>query len=784
MTIKADQVSDAFVAVPGSIVTMLDSLVAVNTTSGTYVDVTGANGTFVAPVAGLYQLAAHFGAYGGGASQIGVRFRLVFDVGTGSEQNVGDDYQWELSADASMVQHNTAPGKVELTAGSHTVKLQWKRVYGTDAVYTGSKQFVQGALVTGSGAGGVLLGSITLGSEILVDTLNPSYEDILSLGVTTVANEAVDITALVPLITSAGGGSSCFVRLSIDGTDTDCLAWGSFAGSVYAQLNFSYRHTFALAGAHVIKLQGSYAVGTWRAMNPQTKLFVTQFRGGLVPWEVDGVAVAATPRAVNVDGATGALSLVDNKLSLSLPKAVTAPGDLITALNAQPSTAISTSSATHVDMNANLTGSFSVKQAGTYRIRLEGQVYGTGFTSYEFARFRIGFDVGTGSEQYIGGSDTPSTYGWDQPMNVSSSWHPVRFEGVVTFAAAGSHTFKVQWARPLTGGGGTINCNDTINWRLFLESITGSGAGGALLDSVFIADVDVTVTEPTWQDLATFSPVYVASGERIKFNVVAQGRTNTAGTAAHMKIRIWDSTTSVTAAVGSIVTSMGSATGPVYEYGDPGFSFIGTIGGASGNRTYILQAQKFTGSGANFRLNFAHGQIIRYRGGLVPIKQDGVLLQDKPIAVNFIGPGITAANSGGQINVTVSSPGNDWKQSVKVATIASLTLATDLENGDTVDGITLATNDRVLVKDQGSAENGIYVVQASGAPVRASDMDTGSSAASAAVFVEQGTYAEKGLVCSNNEGSAVVGTHTLLFTQFTELGPNDAGVIIASEVFT
>jgi hypothetical protein len=69
--------------------------------------------------------------------------------------------------------------------------------------------------------------------------------------------------------------------------------------------------------------------------------------------------------------------------------------------------------------------------------------------------------------------------------------------------------------------------------------------------------------------------------------------------------------------------------------------------------------------------------------------------------------------------------GLDVKQSVRVATTAALTLSSDLENGDTVDGVTLATGDRVLVKNQDTAsENGIYVVKASGAPDRATDADS------------------------------------------------------------
>ena len=121
--------------------------------------------------------------------------------------------------------------------------------------------------------------------------------------------------------------------------------------------------------------------------------------------------------------------------------------------------------------------------------------------------------------------------------------------------------------------------------------------------------------------------------------------------------------------------------------------------------------------------------------------------------------------------------GIDWKASVRVATTAAVTLATGLENGDTLDGVTLATGNRVLVKNQTDAtENGLYVVAASGAPARSSDADTAAEiTASFAVFVEEGTVnSDSGWTLTNN-GTITVGTSELSFTQFTGLGQITAG---------
>jgi hypothetical protein len=121
--------------------------------------------------------------------------------------------------------------------------------------------------------------------------------------------------------------------------------------------------------------------------------------------------------------------------------------------------------------------------------------------------------------------------------------------------------------------------------------------------------------------------------------------------------------------------------------------------------------------------------------------------------------------------------GIDWKPSVRLATTSAITLATDLENGDTLDGVVLATGDRVLVKNQTDAtENGIYVVAESGAPARSSDADTSAEiTASFAVFVEEGTVnTDSGWTLTNN-GAVTVGTTELSFTQFTGLGQITAG---------
>jgi hypothetical protein len=133
-----------------------------------------------------------------------------------------------------------------------------------------------------------------------------------------------------------------------------------------------------------------------------------------------------------------------------------------------------------------------------------------------------------------------------------------------------------------------------------------------------------------------------------------------------------------------------------------------------------------------------------------------------------------AANKG---YVDGVAQGLDVKDSVVATTTANGTLSTAFANGQSIDGVTLQTGDRILIKNQSTAsQNGIYNVQASGAPSRTTDMGTGSNAAGAFVFVEQGTVnAENGFTCTSDTGSAVVGTNNLTFAQFSGAGQIIAG---------
>ena len=115
--------------------------------------------------------------------------------------------------------------------------------------------------------------------------------------------------------------------------------------------------------------------------------------------------------------------------------------------------------------------------------------------------------------------------------------------------------------------------------------------------------------------------------------------------------------------------------------------------------------------------------------------------------------------------------GLDVKGSVKGATTANITLS----GAQTIDGISITAGDRVLVKDQSSAEeNGVYVASAS-SWARSDDADTWDKHVGAFFFVEQGTAnADNGFVGTVDAGGTL-NTTAITFVQFSGAGQITAG---------
>ena len=149
--------------------------------------------------------------------------------------------------------------------------------------------------------------------------------------------------------------------------------------------------------------------------------------------------------------------------------------------------------------------------------------------------------------------------------------------------------------------------------------------------------------------------------------------------------------------------------------------------------------------------------------GLLPIAQGGTNSSATPTA-GGVGYGTgsahsyTSAGTNGQIfvssgtsvpvfqlfDMSIHAPDSSYKKLVRAATVgANITVASAAPN--TLDGVTLALNDRILVKDQSTpAQNGIYYVStlgtgANGVWTRSTDADVAGDIDGATVAVGEGT---------------------------------------------
>lgn len=142
----------------------------------------------------------------------------------------------------------------------------------------------------------------------------------------------------------------------------------------------------------------------------------------------------------------------------------------------------------------------------------------------------------------------------------------------------------------------------------------------------------------------------------------------------------------------------------------------GTINNANIASDAAIQTSKLQ-EGANFLKNTAHQNLNSYR-------------------LTGVGEPQAASDAATKAYVDATKQGLDIKDSVRCATTENITLS----GLQTIDGITVTANERVLVKNQSNpVQNGIYVASASGWS-RATDADDGTKFNTGAyIYVEAGT---------------------------------------------
>jgi hypothetical protein len=110
-----------------------------------------------------------------------------------------------------------------------------------------------------------------------------------------------------------------------------------------------------------------------------------------------------------------------------------------------------------------------------------------------------------------------------------------------------------------------------------------------------------------------------------------------------------------------------------------------------------------------------------------------------------------------------------WKDSCRVSTQGNINLAAP---GSTIDGITMATNDRVLVRSQSTAaDNGIYIWNGAATPAtRSLDANTAAELEQAVTTVEEGTNA--GSTYRQTSVNFTLGSGAVTWTSFGTSAPS------------
>lgn len=155
---------------------------------------------------------------------------------------------------------------------------------------------------------------------------------------------------------------------------------------------------------------------------------------------------------------------------------------------------------------------------------------------------------------------------------------------------------------------------------------------------------------------------------------------------------------------------------------------------------------------------------------------DNTITMDGTASITGLPLPVNPSDAASKEYVDANVQGLDPKESVRALSDTNVALT----GTTTIDGVSLSAGDRVLLTNQTTAsENGIWEVQA-GAWTRPTDFDTGDTVAGAFTFVEEGTvYGDTGWLCTSDQGSDVVDTDPLAFTQFSS-----AGVIVAGAGLT
>lgn len=204
-----------------------------------------------------------------------------------------------------------------------------------------------------------------------------------------------------------------------------------------------------------------------------------------------------------------------------------------------------------------------------------------------------------------------------------------------------------------------------------------------------------------------------------------------------------------------------------------------SYGAAATVPSFTVDAQGRLTAAADISIDILHTQVSDFDAGVQTNRLDQMAQPTASVALNNqlitgLADPVSDQDAVNKRYADALVTGLDVKGSVRVATTANITLS----GTQTIDGVAVIADDRVLVKNQTDAsENGIYVA-AAGAWSRADDADnspTGEVTSGMFTFVEEGSAnADAGYVLQT-ANPITLDTTDLSFVQFSGAGQIDAG---------
>ena len=202
-----------------------------------------------------------------------------------------------------------------------------------------------------------------------------------------------------------------------------------------------------------------------------------------------------------------------------------------------------------------------------------------------------------------------------------------------------------------------------------------------------------------------------------------------------------------------------------------------SYGSATAIPTFTVDAQGRLTAAQDVSISIPHTQVSDFDDGVQVNRLDQMAAPTAAVSLNSqkitnLATPTANGDAASKSYVDTVAQGLKVHDNVKLATTENGALATAFASGQSIDGVTLATSDRILIKNQTDAsENGIYVVAAAGAPSRASDMDAASEFAGSFVFVTHGTdNADCSFVCTVEPDNFSLGTTDVTWAQFASAG--------------